>query len=363
MTNRRNAKDTDVEPSESAALELDLDYRKDEIPKYVREIIETHLAIEREDAIAAGALGFMTRSLAIATMPHRNPKTDIFERRNGDFRLRMLAGSSAGLPYGSLPRLLVSWVCREAVKTKNPQIDLGDSLSQFLGELGLSRGGGPRGSSTRVRDQMRRLFGTFISAEYHSRSASQASGAASQRTKAPTGEWDALSNVAGALSVQRPPLRPIERFKLRNIQMVEEADVDVWWNPKDGTNAWQGTLTLTPTFFKECIEGPIPIDTRAYKSLSASPLALDIYTWLTYRMSYLRARSKPILWEALQAQFGSAYGTDDQGLRNFRKAFLREWKKVQILYPKARLEVIDKGVVLLPSPTHVPKPPAQSSFF
>ncbi len=36
----------------------------------------------------------------------------------------------------------------------------------------------------------------------------------------------------------------------------------------------------------------VPIDLRALNALKGSPLALDIYSWLTYRMSYLR---KPCL--------------------------------------------------------------------
>lgn len=311
-----------------------IDYRRSVIPPHVVEIIETHLAIEQEDARRAGTLGFMTRSLAIATMPHKNPNTDIFERRNGDFRLRMLAGSSLGLPYGSLPRLLVAWVCTEAAQTKSPTLVLGDSLAQFLRELDLARGGGPRGNVTRVRDQMRRLFGTFISAEYM-----------------PTGPDTNERRRRG--------------FAIKNIQLVEEAREDVWWNPDNPHKAgtWQTTVQLSQKFYQECIDGPIPIDQRAYKKLRASPLALDIYTWLTYRMSYLSAKSRPIRWEALQAQFGSNYTTDDQGLRNFRKAFLRELKRVRDIYSDARVEQVDKGLVLLPSPPHVTPDAAQRSLF
>ncbi|MGH8305788.1 MAG: replication protein RepA, partial [Steroidobacteraceae bacterium] len=56
---------------------------------------------------------------------------------------------------------------------------------------------------------------------------------------------------------------------------------------------------------------PVPIDMRAMKALKRSPLALDIYFWLTYRLSYLR-HARVIPWAALQLQFGSSYGTDGQ---------------------------------------------------
>jgi hypothetical protein len=217
----------------------------------------------------------------------------------------------------------VSWVCTEAVQTKSRRIVLGESLAQFLRELNLTRGGGPRGNVTRVRDQMRRLFGAFITAEFVGNNSADGTG---QRRRG---------------------------FKLNNVSMVDDAEV--WWDPQDvadGT-AWRGTIDLTTKFYDECINGPIPIDQRAYRALSASPLGLDIYTWLTYRNSYLSSKSRPIRWEALQAQFGCNYGTDDQGLRNFKKAFLRELKRVRLIYPTARVIEVDNGLQLLPSPPHV----------
>src|SRR5688572_9997127 len=42
-----------------------LDYQTDQIPRHVQEIIETHLAIEAEEARRAGALGFMARAFTI----------------------------------------------------------------------------------------------------------------------------------------------------------------------------------------------------------------------------------------------------------------------------------------------------------
>lgn len=47
------------------------DYSTGEIPNKIRDLIDAHLAIEQEDAKSAGSLGFMTRSLAIATLPHK----------------------------------------------------------------------------------------------------------------------------------------------------------------------------------------------------------------------------------------------------------------------------------------------------
>lgn len=97
----------------------------------------------------------------------------------------------------------------------------------------------------------------------------------------------------------------------------------------------------------------MPIDLRALKALKGSPLALDIYSWLTYRMSYLR---KPCLipWEALQTQFGADY----RRLRDFKRRFLGHLGNVVHVYPAVRLADCPTGLLLKPSPTHLPRVPA-----
>jgi hypothetical protein len=109
---------------------------------------------------------------------------------------------------------------------------------------------------------------------------------------------------------------------------------------------------LSERFFNECVEHKLPFDMRAIRALRQSPLALDIYVWLTHRMSYLSKRTT-IPWISLSGQFGAGYAVTDQGLRDFKRAFLRELKHVQIIYPAARVSDSHNGLVLYPSPTHV----------
>ncbi len=322
-----------------------IDYRGGAVPAWVKEIIETHLAIESEDARSAGELGYMARALVLATMPYKDPKADVFRRENGDFILRIVAGYEGGIPFGVYPRLLMSWVATEAVRTKSPDIELGDSLSVFLRDvLDIQRGGGKRGSNTRVAEQMKRLFGSLITAQY---------------TGGMSGRGFTLRNVmiaegldlddgfeeslhlepdnAPAAHHQGPPSSPL-------------------WTPQEReiAGAWKSRVRLSDGFFRECVTKPVPIDLRAYKALRGSPLAMDVYTWLTYRMSYTERRTRPMRWEALMGQFGSNYASPRAAL-DFKKAFLKALKAVLIVYPGANIEVVDKGLVLLPSPPHVSK--------
>ena len=134
--------------------------------KNLDTFITDALAIEVRDAKEAGAVGYMARALTQTTMPHREKEGTEFKRENGMFRMYMVAPSETGLPYGSYPRLLLSWITTEAVRSKDNHLDLGPTLSGFMAELGLLPRGGRWGTISRLRDQMNRLFCCSVSAHY-----------------------------------------------------------------------------------------------------------------------------------------------------------------------------------------------------
>ena len=77
-------------------------------------------------------LGFMARLLALCSLPRSNPGNRLqYERVNGPYKLYMISGGGNKLPYGTRPRLLLAWVCSEAVRTQSRELILGDSLSAF----------------------------------------------------------------------------------------------------------------------------------------------------------------------------------------------------------------------------------------
>ena len=282
-------------------------------PKSLDRLITDALAIEAQDAREAGALGYMARALVQATMPHSRPDTNEFERRNGAFTLIMIAPSRIGLPYGVVPRLMLAWMTTEVVRTKARELELGDSMSDFMRQLDMVPTGGRWGSISRLREQSRRLFTTSVSCLYDN---TQASGEAG--------------------------------FRIADRHLL-------WWDPQQPAqrSLFNSTVTLSERFYEEVRTSPVPIDMRAMKALKKSPLALDVYFWLTYRLSYLR-QSRVIPWAALQLQFGTGYRTDAHGRRDFKRAFLRELKKVALIYPKAKVAAEEGGLALKPSATHIP---------
>jgi hypothetical protein len=271
------------------------------------EIAIELLGHEVEHARAAGELGYYARLLTQATLPHSKPTDLTVTRRNGALMLRM-AALGPGLPYGAVPRLLMAWVTTEAVRTKQRELVLGDHLAGFMRQLDLVPTGGRWGTIPRLRTQMVRLFSTAVCVTI-----------------------DSPQETSGAGWLVADQYR-------------------LWWDPKapDQAALWQSTVTLGEKFYEMLVERPVPVDMRALRALRRSPLALDLYTWMTYRYSYLR-QPTTIPWEGLQAQFGSDYGR----IIDFRRKAVEALAKVHGIYGDARFDTDAKGLTLRPSPTHV----------
>jgi hypothetical protein len=79
---------------------------------------------------------------------------------------------------------------------------------------------------------------------------------------------------------------------------------------------------------------------------------LDVYVWLAQRLHRIdRGKSQTITWPALKAQFGPDYDR----ARKFREKFVLALKTVLTVYPSARIEMVDAGLVLWNSPPPVLK--------
>ena len=76
----------------------------------------------------------MGRTMALCSLPRTNPgNSKEYKRVNGPYTLYMMAGGGNKLPFGNLPRLLLAWLCTEAVRTGSRVLILGSSLSRFHG--------------------------------------------------------------------------------------------------------------------------------------------------------------------------------------------------------------------------------------
>jgi hypothetical protein len=265
------------------------------------------LAIEQEGAGRAGKITYLGKILIQCTLPHRDPGQQIYRRSNGFYQLTVLAPPGIGVPWGRYPRLLLPWLTTEALKTKDRIIPLGRSLSDFMHEIGVKPSGGPRGPITGFRDQVERLFASTIMSHYKSDN----------------------------------------EFRTLKVDIAREAHL--WWHPgAPGQVAlWGSYVHLTEEFYDSVTRHPVPLDTRVLRVLRSS-LAMDLYAWATFRVSYLE-KATLIPWEFLAAQFGGTY-TD---VKHFRTEAVKQLRRVIRLYPALRCEPRSKGLVLYPSPPHV----------
>lgn len=303
------------------------------LPIVKKAVKETAFAASHEKLLDAAVVigldpdaverAFMARQLVQCTLPHKNPgKIEAWVRRDGNAALIVQPGwdgernCSVGYPYGVIPRLLLFWIVTEAVQTKSRRLELGRSLAGFMREVGLDPArGGKRSDARRLREQMRRLFRCRIS-------------------------FDGRLRDGEAYG---------ERF--RNMDVVH--DSELWWDLKEPEQAalWGSWLELGEHFFEAVVSAPVPVDMRALRALRRSPLALDLYAWVTYRVFQVNRRGAAFIpWSGLQKQMGGEYERPDNFVGKAKAAF----RKIRAVYPGVNLKYRKGGLVLEPSRTAVP---------
>lgn len=287
----------------------------------------------------AHELGFMPRLFAQTSLPYRDPG-DVreWQRRNGNLTLTVQPGPSIrkkdgatealGLPFGSVPRLILAWLGTEVVRTQQRQIVLGESIADFMRNIDMGAStGGRNGSLTRFRTQINRLFKATITVSIDDQ---------------PDQDWFESARIADG--------------------------ANLWWSPAKTSNPEQqdllrSTVTLSERFYEEALTHPVPISVEALALLGGSARRIDIYTWLTYRMSYL-SQATTIPWEALRWQFGSDVGTTPAHMRSFRQKFERALSEVLIIYRDAapNVEATSAGLSIRPSRPHIEPKAARAAL-
>ena len=251
--------------------------------------------------------GFMARTMALCSLPRTNPGNRLqYVRRNGPYTLGMTAGVNNKLPFGNFPRLLLAWVCTEAVRTQSRVLILGSSLAKFMKTLGVYSSGGGR-DQIKLRNQMRRLFGCTVQLTY--------------------------KDEHGEAAVNTLIARRTE----------------FWWNERkpDQPSLWKSKIELGEDLFNEIINHPVPIDMNTLTALKRCSLGLDLYLWLVYRIFPLRAPQR-ITWRQIYRQFGAHpdKASDKFTVRNFRTKVLRELIKIKLAWPELNYTTA-KGVLIL----------------
>ena len=274
------------------------------------------------NALSHDDVWYIHTVLAQCFLPYRDPKTERWNRENGDFSIALIAGTIknpggkgvivAGLPYGAKPRLFQSYICTQAIKQQSPVIPVNLSMTKMMEELGLKVGGGKNGTIKGFKEQITR----FAACKF---------------------------TIIG----------PGPKGGIRHIHAEPFKSFDVWFpqSPDQGT-LWPSEIVLTDEYFYSLKDHAIPFDFRALKDIQNKPRALDIYLWMTQRLCRIPA-NKPLLmrWKDLYEMFGG-----QSTPKEFKRNFPDDIKAASVAYRDARFEEHkEEGYIFKSSPPPIPK--------
>jgi hypothetical protein len=221
-------------------------------------------------------------SLEIVVMPRLVDETD------EDGNLWQVEKPVMGLPFGPKARLLLTFFSQQAV-FHGPTIWMGKNVTHFVRD-GLCLEPSAR-NIREVRDQLARLIESRIT----------------------LGMKDGDKDETTVLRIE----------------------------PEyNGDTQWPELVHLTGLYYLSLCEHAVPLKAEHVHGLAASAMAMDVYTWLAQRLPRVPS-DKPhrISWKALATQFG----VGRTRLDNFRKDFRAAFKRVQQVYPQARIEETPRG--------------------
>jgi hypothetical protein len=191
---------------------------------------------------------FAPRLLALTTFPHRQPQgnPEAWTRHNGRITLTVrpgwdeIKGERMPYPSGSIPRLLTVYLCREAKRADakgdtSGRIELGNSLTAFMLELGLNPTNGSSGAKRSDARRLRQGMTAFFQASIHYRE-----------------------------ELAQPSAEGMRHGVARlNVQIAGKSVL--WWDVKqpDQTDLWGSWIELSKAFREALIASPIPLDMRA----------------------------------------------------------------------------------------------------
>lgn len=262
-------------------------------------------------------LGITYSGFALTALPHRRLPDDQPWERSG-YRIRLLIEPGRlpvrgggfklyGVPYGSRARMILLYLQTQALQSSSREVELGRSMHEWLDRMGLSVGGQ---TYRDIREQASRIAAcnlTFAWEDEHSVGFSK----------------DSI--VKGGIHFS---------------------------TTSDSTQGslWEEKVMLSEAFFRELKAHPVPIWEPALRHIQNNSASIDIYIWLAYRLHSLN-RATPITWPAVFEQFGAGYTR----LRDFRKRFIEALQLALAVYPEAKVDIDEHGVLLHPSPPPIPE--------
>ena len=260
-----------------------------------------------------GRIGITYTGFCLTGLPHKRlPDEHPWEKKGHRVTLliepgRMKIGRGPaklhGVPYGARARMILLYLQTQAVRTGSREVELGRSMRDWLGRMGLSWGGE---TGKALREQATRIAACSLKFFWEGEDSDG---------------WTKGGFVRSGL-----------RFHLADS------------NDERQQGLWQESVLLDEVFYEALQKHPVPLREAALRELSDRSTSLDLYIWLAYRLHTLKGRT-PVRWAALREQFGSNYAK----IGAFKRDFIKALGPAVAAYPEARVELAEEGVVLFPS--------------
>ena len=268
-----------------------------------RQAIEAAAQILSEEETR---LGITHAGFAMTSLPHKKVAEGLWKRQGNRTTLlvesgRTRDGGLVGVPYGSIARLILLYLQTEAIRTGNPEIELGRSMKAWMTRMSLSAGGK---TYQLVTEQARRISACRLTF------------------------FTELANAE---------LRSNGAFVQSSISLAGVTD-------ENQPTLWQDRVRLDEGFWRSLKEHPVPVREEALRAIGTRSLAIDVYIWLAYRLHAL-TKATPITWTAIHAQFGAGFKL----VRQIKPTFLEALQLALAVYPEAHVDVEEQGIVLHPS--------------
>ena len=264
-----------------------------------KQTLDLVLGVTKDSKIYSHAV-FCQCVLPVRALPKEE---DFYQVKHGNTSLIIQAGvltSEAGIahkmevPAGAKARLLFPYIIDQAKRTGNPVIDMGESLRDYMNRNNIPIGGS---NAKEISRQVRNIGASNIS----------------------LGMW-------GETETQKFSSQ-------KNYRVASEIS---FWTEKhpDQLSIWNPYITVSDEFMAAIESHCVLLDLQPLIALQANPRAMDIFTWLSYRIQTVRYPVK-----ISYADLHSIFGKQTKELKNFKAELKRSIKQALPYIPGADVDV------------------------
>lgn len=288
--------------------------RERSVTKRERAAVQAAAAVlaqrQRLPACAADPDDVLYAGDVVTGLPHKRIDAAagavVWEHDCNRARLRYEGGhpdGAAGVPYGAKARLLCLYLQTEALRRDSPEVELGPTLYAWLKAMTQQSIGGM--TYKILREQAHRVFSCRLTVEW---------------------KWGG-GCVEGPL-VER--LLPGEAAGAAGTVAAAEA--------------FPARAVLGDVFFRTIQQSHVAIRRSAVCRIGHNGTAIDQYIALAQRLPLIDEATL-VPWSDLAARFGTSY----KRFRQMRPRYIDALRLALAVYPEARVDVTESGLLLHPS--------------